>query len=245
VAHVLTVGLGATAELTGNEIVGGSAGAVYAEAYAVQLQGAATLADNFVRGGTGGSGQTFGYAVAADAPVTMVNNVVEIGSANSYNIGVLPWAGGLLVHNTIIPGDEPDGFPGVYLGGDAILVNNILNWIFMIGGGTLLLQHNDVWDDEAGCLLHNHDSLETIYTVEELNACAWQGCVAAAGNLSDDPALADPANGDYHLTLGSPCIDFGVDPATWYSGDLAAFDFEGDARPSGAGWDIGADEYAP
>jgi predicted outer membrane repeat protein len=56
------------------------------------------------------------------------------------------------------------------------------------------------------------------------------------GNLDVDPLLVNPAAGDVHLQAGSPMIDAGTctgAPAT---------DFEGDARPTGAGCDIGADE---
>jgi hypothetical protein len=242
-ANATAIYVGKTAELTANDISGGNVSALEGDAYAVKLYGVSTLADNVIRGGAGGGGLIFSYAVEAFAPTTLVNNTLAIGLAGSYNYGVRPWAGGVLVHNTIIPGDGLDRGPGLYLGGDVTLVNNILNWIFVIGGGTLVLQHNDVWDDAATCLLYNHDSGETIATIEALNACAWAGCNEAAGNISVDPLLLDPANGDYHLDATSLCIDAGVDPAAWYSGELADLDFEGDPRPSGDGWDIGADEY--
>ena len=55
------------------------------------------------------------------------------------------------------------------------------------------------------------------------------------GNINADPLLL----GDFHLRAGSPCIDAGTctgAPAT---------DFEGDPRPTGAGCDMGADEFVP
>jgi len=58
------------------------------------------------------------------------------------------------------------------------------------------------------------------------------------GNISSDPLfVAAPAN--IHLSPASPCIDTGTctgAPVT---------DFEGDSRPSGAGCDMGADEFVP
>ena len=53
------------------------------------------------------------------------------------------------------------------------------------------------------------------------------------GNVSVDPQLTV----DAHLLPTSPLIDAGVCP------ESAGADFEGDVRPSGAGCDIGADEY--
>lgn len=51
-----------------------------------------------------------------------------------------------------------------------------------------------------------------------------------------DPLFVNPANDDYHLQKGSPAIDAGADV------DLL-FDFDGDTRPFGSGYDIGADEF--
>lgn len=52
------------------------------------------------------------------------------------------------------------------------------------------------------------------------------------------PQLTAPAGGDFHLSTGSPAIDRATCAAA------PAADFEGDARPQGAGCDVGADEYA-
>ena len=57
-----------------------------------------------------------------------------------------------------------------------------------------------------------------------------------ANSLVGTAQLADPDNGDVHLQPTSPAIDQGIATAT------VTEDFEGDPRPQGAGWDIGADE---
>lgn len=64
-------------------------------------------------------------------------------------------------------------------------------------------------------------------------------------NISSDPLFVDPrdaaqaptAEGDYHLSSGSPCIDKGTETGA------PAVDIDGDIRPQGAGYDMGADEY--
>ena len=54
------------------------------------------------------------------------------------------------------------------------------------------------------------------------------------GNIDADPLFVGP--GDYHLRPGSPCIDAGVDDGVYT-------DLDGDTRPYGAGFDLGADEF--
>lgn len=73
-------------------------------------------------------------------------------------------------------------------------------------------------------------------------------------NLFDiDPLLVDPANGDFHLSYDSPCIDAGTTrkfaqyrwipmPATDFEGDKRIVDSDGDGGPAA---DIGVDEFIP
>lgn len=48
----------------------------------------------------------------------------------------------------------------------------------------------------------------------------------------------DPDAGDYHITEGSAARDAGVNAGV-------TTDIDGQARPQGAGYDIGADEWHP
>ena len=57
------------------------------------------------------------------------------------------------------------------------------------------------------------------------------------GNISAEPLFV--SGSDIHLSAGSPAIDTGT------CAGAPTADFEGDPRPSGAGCDIGADEFVP
>jgi len=54
-----------------------------------------------------------------------------------------------------------------------------------------------------------------------------------------DPLFVNPAGFDFHLAAGSPAINAGLRLA------IVPKDFDGNARPQGAGWDIGAFEWKP
>jgi len=55
-------------------------------------------------------------------------------------------------------------------------------------------------------------------------------------SLTGAAGFANPPGGEYHLTAASDAIDAGTDAGV-------SVDFEGDARPLGAGFDIGYDEW--
>jgi hypothetical protein len=60
--------------------------------------------------------------------------------------------------------------------------------------------------------------------------------VSGTQNINADPLFVNPAQGDFHLQSMSPAKDK-ADP-----GGARSFDIDGDARPQGSGFDIGADE---
>ena len=66
----------------------------------------------------------------------------------------------------------------------------------------------------------------------------YSGVPAGTNDVLSDPLLADWANGDYHLTAASPCINKGWNGAP----GLQPMDFDGEARINRGIVDIGADE---
>lgn len=58
---------------------------------------------------------------------------------------------------------------------------------------------------------------------------------SGTSNYWGDPAFVNAGSGDYHIGSASAALDRGIDAGV----DI---DIDGDRRPSGAGFDLGADE---
>ncbi|HPQ71408.1 MAG TPA: DUF1565 domain-containing protein [bacterium] len=191
------------------------------------------------------TGVFVGYAAQA----TLINNVMRT-AYSPLAVGMYALGDTLTLHNTLFPGTGQFAMGAWLPGGAHILGNNII----MSGTGiieayclvtqtyllpTFDLFGNDFYNQMGGMLING--SGDSLYTADEINACEWRECESAVGNIAQEPMLT----GDYyaHLAEGSPCIDAGIDPTPWYDRPEVFYDFEGDARPSGAGWDIGMDEY--
>ncbi len=239
-----------TTTLMNNVIDGGSPTGGQNRSNGVYNSGTMTLTNNIIEGG---SGIGFSRSVFNSGSTTLINNILNGGSGGDYSYGMYNDGGGTatLVNNTI------DGGSGSYSHGVlsfhmTTLANNTIN----SGSGssysfgiynynvTVALVNNDLWGADMDCKIYSNQTDECeANTVAAVNACAWTGCTEASGNISDDPLFAVDG---YHLTDSSPCINTGIDPVPGYiSAGFADFDFDGDARPYDAGWDIGADEWTP
>ena len=179
----------------------------------------ATLDSNLILGNratySGG-----GVEIENSAFFTMTNNILAQNSSN----GVYTWASpgpsrGLLVHNTI----AQNGSSGVELRENSLLTltNNII------------VSHN------IGIKMWGYTNTAVAdYTLFYGNTLAdtTLGVTSTHAITGRDPLFLDPAGGNYHLRAGSPAVDAGI-AVPWLTWDI-----DGDRRPIGAGYDIGADE---
>jgi predicted outer membrane repeat protein len=177
---------------------------------------------------------------AGTTPV-IVNNVLEASWTGIYLFSKAFAHGDVdaIIKNNVIIGDGSEYGVGIEYRAElslaAVTGNIITNWDNGIGftysylseRRKALIRYNNVWGNT-----HN-------YIIESAGPFDLTGI---QGNISGDPNFFNPTDHDYHVTLGSPCIDAG-DPN--YVAEGNETDFEGSPRVIGGRVDIGPDEFTP
>jgi len=182
--------------------------------------------------------------------LTAINNLLVIKPTNNHTQVVAATGPTALIDNTLINQSIEDA-QGVMMGDtEVVLINNIFylgpskaaSAIFftLYGLPQIVLMNNDLFCNAITKNLVNAWDW-TIEGTNELNQCQWEGCQEASANMAVEPGFISST--DAHLAAISPCIDTGVDPSPWYAGPEINLDFDGNARPQGAGWEMGFDEY--
>ncbi|HUU28682.1 MAG TPA: choice-of-anchor D domain-containing protein [archaeon] len=112
----------------------------------------------------------------------------------------------LIENNTIAYNIQHDNGAGIWLDNatnptikNNIIVNNDIG-IYNSESSNITIDYNDVWDNTWS------------------GGTDYYGLDAGTNDISIDPEFVDSAAGDYHLSLGSPCIDAG-DPSSDYSNE--------------------------
>ncbi len=180
---------------------------------------------NIIRGNH--CSKTSALYLSGVSPLTLTNNIIADNVSTYYWLDSpavrLRDSHGAFLHNTIARNESTYGLH-VDSGSEVALTN------------TLLVSHT------VGLTVTAGSSATLTATLWGSGAWAngtdWGGAgviVTGTLNLWGDPAFVAPGAGDYHLAPGSAAVDGGIDAGV-------REDIDGDSRPAGNGYDIGADE---
>jgi hypothetical protein len=214
--------------------------------------------------------------------VSLFGNLIQNNACHSYGGGIIVDASVVSFEGNIISMNNADFIGGglfiyssfCYAENNTISGNNALEAGYGIGGigtlnvDTLSLLNTIVWDnsapnsfvDNVGLFDTNlfvdysniEDGIDSIY-VDSLSVVYW-----GEGNIDADPLFETGLLSDYHLSLGSPCIDAGnpapeyYDPEDPFNPGYALWPAMGFLRNdmgayggSGVGYWLGVEETEP
>jgi uncharacterized repeat protein (TIGR01451 family) len=206
-------GAGISPTIEGLVITGGNVDGPGGGIYVVSAT--AAIKGNHILGNTAAVGGGL-YLQSSDA--TLHNNVVADNQANGIYV-----EGGKaqLLHTTI----ARNAGSGVHVSNDGSDYS------------TVVLTNTILVSDTIGIIVTDGNTA-TLEATLWANNTDWAGAgtiITGARNYWGDPVFVDPDAGDYHIGADSAARDAGVDASVHD-------DMDGDLRPMGHGYDIGADE---
>ena len=164
--------------------------------------------------------------------VDVYNNIVY--ENQGAGIGVVAWGGAAnhqtsnikIINNTIYK----NGYGGTWDNGGIRLINPDARNIIV---------RNNICSENNQFQIALFEGTNVIVDHNLIDGYrGYPGEIYGDDYVEGDPKFVNPAAVDFHLMLDSPAIDNGS------SVDAPNVDFDGIARPQGAGYDIGAYEYA-
>jgi hypothetical protein len=154
---------------------------------------------------------------------TLTNNVIADNTANGRGSGLcVQGSSAHLIHNTIARNSGWGG--GLYAASHSFGVDS-----HVMMTNTIVFSHTE------GIIASEQNTVTLRGTLWQSNLTDWigPGKISHVNDHTGDPAFAPDG---YHLTLSSAAINAGVSAG-------ATTDIDGEDRPRGTGYDIGADEF--
>jgi parallel beta-helix repeat protein len=190
------------------------------------------ISGNKITGGDGGSSTIW---VDRSSP-SIVNNRLFCGTGAGSGIW-LHEASSAKIANNIIEDSGDDGI-GIWIrnSSDIAVINNTINTngkgLNEEGSSAIVMNNIITGNDAFG--IHISSSSTLSYNDIWGNATNYHDTSPGDNDISADPLFVDESSGDYHLSMGSPCIDAG-NPDPEYD------DLDGSRNDMGAYGGPGAD----
>ena len=213
----------------------------------------------FIGNHANGFGGGLAVETAAFIKETLIlSNTAERGGGIGFFEGLNPWNPYAIITNTIIANNQATlGGSGIFIpsggavkmlhvtlarntGGDGSGVT--LGWYDWMSPGTstLLITDTIMSYQDAGIRAIDASNVTANGVLWFANSDnVWQSpdaTVVLMNEHTGDPAFLNPDYGDYHIGKTSAARDTGVPSGVTH-------DIDGERRPMGLGWDLGADEY--
>jgi hypothetical protein len=233
------------ATLQGNRVVSNTA--LYGAGIALH-QSDATLRGNHVLSNTATSSEGGGVAILSSS-ATLDGNVILANHVGTKGGGVFVNLSDASLTNNVLADNYADRLgSGLYIEGSSPdLIHNTIARNKGSGGGLYAASHffgvdshvmmtnTIVFSHTEGIIASEQNTVTLQATLWHANLTDWigPGTVNRSGEYTGDPAFAPDG---YHLTRSSAAIDAGVDAGV-------TTDIDGEGRPRGTGYDIGADEF--
>lgn len=190
-----------------------------------------------------------GIHISSSSPI--VTNCTVTGNNAVYGGGIFCYySPGVTVSGNVIARNTAAGGGGLFLSASsgAQVINNTFceNAASMDGGAVLASSSPSVLANNI--VAFNNSGIRSFGAQELKNNCVYgntayeyKGLTPGSADISVNPLLRNRNAGDYHLIVGSPCIDAGY---TSQQGSVP-WDIDGEPRLCSAWVDIGADEMWP
>ena len=218
--YLYNTGEGKLAIISGFKVINGSA----TSGAGIHLTGSSPTLKHCILMGNVSSSD--GGGIYADTSSSIIANCVvrENSSVNSGG-GIAAVDSSLnLINCTISENDASGNGGGIYNDDSSMeVVNGIVYFNTATGSG------------EQIYVSGNYSPLVSYCDIEDKDGSGVSGSITWGGGNTDAPP--EFRVNDYHLTDLSPCWDAGTEV------NMPLYDIDGEARPDGLGFDIGADEY--